>query len=247
MPESALLNDPALHARWASLGSNNSNDSTAGGRNGTWGAAPLYEPKPNGVPVDGASLEFDRTTWLGGINLGLTTNTVTLMAWVYDFNTAVAGSGVLFNRDGGLVNGLNVANGNASRWGFHWNTAAATFNWTGGPLRVFNQWQHVALRVSPTSVSIQVQSLGGVPTEAVLGGTYASVAVGASFEIGRDSVFLSPDRWWGGYLNDVRVYSRTLSFNEVRSIADLNSQDGGMLKLSRPIANNLRLSRQLGG
>jgi hypothetical protein len=222
MGHEALLSDPALHARWASVGSNNPNDSTAGGRNAIWGGAALYEPKPAGVPVEGASFRFDRTTWLGGINLGLTTNTITLMAWVLDDDSAVAGSGLLFNRAGGLVNGLNVANNDRDHWGFHWNTVPATYDWASGPLRTPGQWQHVALRISPTSAVIQVQSPGGQPTESVLAGTYASVAAGASFEVGRDSVFVPPGRYWGGQMNDIRAYSRTLSFAEVASIAVLS-------------------------
>ena len=142
-------------------------------------------------------------------DLQVETNTFTAMAWVKPNGIQPDYTGIVL---GGVSNaaGLNFRPNN--ELAYHWPGGAW---WWGSGLTVpANEWSHVALVVSPMSVKV---ILNGV--EAVHNTTTQPVDMGA--------MWLGSYRAWSsrnmnGLVDEVKLWNRALSLDEVRAQRHLN-------------------------
>ena len=142
-------------------------------------------------------------------DLEVETNTFTAMAWVKPNGIQPEYTGIIL---GGVSNaaGLNFRPNN--ELAYHWPGGA--WWWSSGLIVPEDEWSHVALVVSPTSVKV---ILNGV--EAVHNTTTQPLDMGA--------LWLGSYRAWtsrnmNGLIDEVKIWNRALSLDEVRAQRHLN-------------------------
>lgn len=150
-----------------------------------------------------------------GIPLG-NTNTVTISAWIKPAGTQVSFAGIVFSGNGG-ASGINFRNSN--QIGYHWNDAASSYNWAGGPTITADVWTHVALVVEANKATMYVN---GVPYVNAV--AHSAVNFTEAFTFGNDRNNTS--RTMTGEMDEVRFYNRALTQNEIRELRHLTYPGG---------------------
>ncbi|MBL0315967.1 MAG: LamG domain-containing protein [Flavobacteriales bacterium] len=140
---------------------------------------------------------------------------LTFSAWIKIENVQSSGAGIVFTESGGAC-GLNFWGGN--QIGYHFDNSAATYNYVGGPIIPMGQWVHVALVTTATNATIYVN---GVPY--VNNAANASVNFNGDFYIGNDRNNTS--RTMNGMIDEVCIYNRSLSQNEIRELMHLTKNN----------------------
>lgn len=163
--------------------------------------------------------------------LNITTNNMTLSAWIKPSGTQVSGAGVIFSASGG-ASGLNFTSNN--QLGYHWADGASTYNWTGGPTVPADEWSHVVMVIKDgigTNDTATIY-LNGVPYSRV--GTHNPVAFSSAFQIGKDRNYST--RNFVGKIDEVSIYNRALSMAEVRELMNLtrNNPNTGSMPSADP-------------
>lgn len=152
--------------------------------------------------VDGAN-EFIQTTYGGSLT------TSTWSVWMRANGAQSAYDGLVFSR-GSVTTGLNI-NSTGGNLGYHWNDAANTYNWNGGPTYPQNEWFMAALVVAPTQASIFrfAPSGNASGTNAV---THGSSLIN-DLKFGQDD---GGGRFFNGSIDEVRIsnVARTQSWLE---------------------------------
>lgn len=165
------------------------------------------------VSINGTTNSINGTTnyvRTAAIPLG-TTNTVTMSAWIKLSGTQPSFAGIITTPDGGGCN-LNFRNNN--QIGYHWNGAAATYNYSGGPTIPTNEWTHVALVITPANATIYVN--GRPYTNNVAN---PAVSFSSEFLLGNDRN--NGSRTMNGLIDEVCIYKRALSMQEIRELMNL--------------------------
>ena len=103
----------------------------------------------------------------------------------------------------------------------NWNNASATWNWNSGLVVPASQWTFVALVITANNATMYMKPLGRArmnrATNAVPNS--ASNFRAAPPIIGQDT--LGGNRFFGGTLDDVRIYNTSLSATALASISNL--------------------------
>jgi len=140
----------------------------------------------------------------------ITTNTITMMAWVKSTAVQNDWAGILFIRGNGQAAGLSVLGNGELR--YHWNTGG--YNWSSSARLMQNEWTHVALVVEPGSVTIYKNGIPYKHSVNVNPHAFTSpVAIGADLNGGA--------RFFKGSIDEVCLYNRALSQNEIREYMHL--------------------------
>lgn len=137
---------------------------------------------------------------------GSNNNQITLMAWVRPIGTQSSFAGII-TCNGVNIN-LNLRSNNEI--GFHWNDAASSYNWSTGLYLPANEWSHIALVTSATDVKIY---LNGKAATLTFSTPTLNIAA-RQWSIGRDRTTSS--RTFKGLIDEVCLYNRTLSQDEIR-------------------------------
>jgi photosystem II stability/assembly factor-like uncharacterized protein len=160
--------------------------------------------------------------------INISTNTMTLSCWIKPSGVQTTSSGIIFSGSGG-ASGLNFGSNN--QLGYHWNGNTGTYSWAGGPTIAAGQWSHVALTISPTNATIY---LNGIAYSRSGSYTHPEVLFDQVFKLGRDRV--SSTRYFKGQMDEVCIYNRVLSQNEIRELMHLtkNNPNAGSLPGNDP-------------
>ena len=146
--------------------------------------------------------------------LNLDGASLTATAWVRADGIQSATAHLLSARGKGEdVFGLHV-DGTGTDLRYTWEDASATYNWDTGLIPPLGQWFFVALAVSPTETTIYLGTDDGL-VSATQERKNGPMAFAAPLEIGRDG--LRADRFWKGAMDEVRIWRRTLSEEEIRA------------------------------
>ena len=139
-------------------------------------------------------------------NDGNNTNETTLMAWIRP--TGIQSSyAAIMSCSGANVN-LNLRDNN--ELGFHWNDASSTYGWSTGLIIPANEWSHVALVTTNTTVTIYLNGK-------LISKAYSLPTLNLAnrqWYIGNDRGNTS--RTFKGKLDEVCFYNRALDSNELR-------------------------------
>jgi hypothetical protein len=143
-----------------------------------------------------STLQFNGSTQSANLaTLAVTTNTMTMEAWVYANGAQFTYTGLIMTRkDASYASGLNFSATNTL--GYIWN--GAYWGWTGGPQITPNTWFHVALVIEPTKATIY---LNGVPT--VNTGANPSVTFTDITQLCTDM----GGRFFNGQMKEVRIWN----------------------------------------
>jgi photosystem II stability/assembly factor-like uncharacterized protein len=152
--------------------------------------------------------------------IGITTNTMTISCWIKPSGIQANGAGIVFSASGGAC-GFNFMSNN--QIGYHWANDGGTYNWTSGPTIPADEWSHVAWVVNSTSSIIYWNGVPYTRTAA-----HNAVIFNQIFQLGRDRT--NTGRNFKGEMDEVCIYSRALSQNEIRELMHLtrNNPNAGM-------------------
>lgn len=158
--------------------------------------------------------------------INISTNTITLSAWIKPSGSQSNFAGLIFSASGGAT-GLDYNSNN--KLGYHWNNTSASYNWTGGPTVPTDVWSHVALVITPTSATAY---LNGVPYTNTT--THAVVNFNQAFQFGIDRG--NTARNFKGQMDEVCIYNRALTTNEIRELMNLtrNNPNSRSLPVTDP-------------
>jgi hypothetical protein len=222
----------------------------AGGRHGVYGAAAANGasgatgPRPsegfakfeesNGALKSTVSLA---NSWVTAPAPGVSTDQLTILAWINP-DSLVANAGILFARAGQPATGLNL-NG-AGNLGYHWLDTAGSYSWDSGLTPPLGQWSLVALSVQPDRATMHLINASGAQS-AVATNTHAVRAFIDAIRIGGDPN--SVDRTFDGRIDEVAIYDRALSLEQVQSIYNGETPQGpAELAISRAANGQVTVS-----
>jgi photosystem II stability/assembly factor-like uncharacterized protein/PKD repeat protein len=164
------------------------------------------------TPLAGNALRLQANTdFVRTPPLNITTNRMTLSAWIKPNGNQLDFSGIISSASSGIT-GINFLAGN--RLGYHWQNNAATYGFVGGPIVPLNVWSHVALVVAPDSA---VLYLNGIPYKRT--GAHTVTAFTSGFNIGNDRALTT--RTFKGLIDEVCIHNKALTTNEIRELMHL--------------------------
>ncbi len=141
-------------------------------------------------------------------NLNLNSNSVTLTAWVKRQGQQNDFAGILFARGGNTTAGLSITSDNELR--YHWNDSGWSFN--SGQTVPDGEWTHVALVVSALNAKIYLNGVAATNEQLHLKEEWD-----APLQIGYDN----GDRYFKGQIDEVTVWKKALTQNEIRELMHL--------------------------
>ncbi|MCA0236711.1 MAG: T9SS type A sorting domain-containing protein [Bacteroidetes bacterium] len=143
-------------------------------------------------------------------SLNLNSNTVSITAWVKRNGAQVDFSGLVYARGGTTSSGLSITSSNQLR--YTWDDAAGSYNFNTGFVIPDNTWTHVALVITPTSATVYMNGVPATRTAA-----HAAEAFDTQLKIGLDN----GTRYFKGQVDEVTVWNKSLTQNEVRQLMHL--------------------------
>ncbi len=166
----------------------------------------------NGIidTIAGAAIHLpDNTSFASFKPLNISTNTITYMAWIRP--TAFDNfAGVIFSRGGSnTASGINLING--SKLAFHFGDQGWWHN--DGPVIPVNEWSHVALVISGTTVTYFVNGEQKIQWNDLSGN---AVNFSSDIIMGRDPNYTN--RNFQGNLDEVSIWNRVLNLPEIREM-----------------------------
>ena len=151
--------------------------------------------------------------------LNVSTITMTISCWVKPNGIQVSNAGIVFSGSGGAC-GLNLKSNN--QLGYHWQDASGSYGWNGGPILPSDVWSHVALVISPSSATIYLNGVAYTRTA-----PHAVVDFNTDFRLGRDRT--NSSRNFIGQIEEVAIYNKSMSINEIRELRHLIRPEGNSL------------------
>lgn len=183
-----------------------------------WGAS-VEGPRPPTFPgfnSDNTAVQIAGAAAPGHVAVptpALNTNTVSIVAWINPAAAQADYTGILMTRTGTLA-GFGYTTGN--QLGYTWNNNnSATWGWNSGLQPVDNEWSLAVLVVTTNRATIYLGS-GGAISAAINPITHNVEAWGNLARIGDDAG--GAGRNFNGRLDEVAVFNRALSFEEVAAL-----------------------------
>lgn len=144
-------------------------------------------------------------------DLGMTTNSFTMTAWVKPNGTQPAYTGIVMNN--GAAAGINFKDNN--ELGYHW--PGGQWWWNSGLFAPAGEWTYVALVATPNNITVYAN---GVP----------SVHNINIEPVDMTSLFMGSYQGWGGrnyagQMDEVCLWNRALTQEEIRDIRHLTRTD----------------------
>jgi len=144
-----------------------------------------------------------------------TMTSATFSAWVYSKANQNSYTAISFSRTG-AYGGLQISGAGTNMLTFGWNGPVSEWNANTGLTIPNNKWTFVAGVITPTGATVYMN--GATYTQSQTNPSHTFTA----WTIGRDPEG-DPGRYWNGSLDDVRIYSRALSANEIKQLYNLGS------------------------
>jgi hypothetical protein len=175
--------------------------------------------------VSGTALEFDGKdddVSIGAVNLN--SNTATISAWVRRNGQEDVFSGIVYSRDGETIAGIGSGSTGAPDWkGNHelfycWNDTEDTWAWHSGLIMPDKKWAFVALVLEPTKATLYLGQDGKL-SSAVNKVNHDIEEFDGVTRIGHDKKPNFPPRFFKGTIDDVCIYDRALSADEIEQLA----------------------------
>jgi len=138
-------------------------------------------------------------------------NTVTMTAWIKPTKVHSGWAGIIFTRGATpAISGLNVKATN--QLAYHWHADAATYGFNSNLIVPMNEWSFAALVVAPEKATLY---LDGSQITAENAMAHPATVFSAALVLGSDP---QGGRLFGGGLDDLRVYTRSLTATEIDQV-----------------------------
>lgn len=191
---------------------NNGTDSSGQGNNGDLeGGATTTVPG-----VSGQALSFDGSTQYVNIpsTTGFGNNYATFTAWIYSNANQPTYSSIISSNDGSEI-GLRVSGSGTNQITAGWSNIGGEYDASTGLVIPNGKWTFVAGVINPTNITVYMNASSFVITQT----NNSRSLAGQVWFIGKDS---SPGRFWNGAIDDVRIYNRALSPQEIAQLYNLS-------------------------
>jgi len=153
--------------------------------------------------------------------LKLSSNTVTMTAWVWRRGNPSIYAGIFVSRAGRTTAGISTGSTlDAGGWGvnnllaYNWNDDQAAWSFDSGLLIPEQEWAFVAAVIEPDRATLYMND--GELQSAVNPIAHQIEEFDGIAYIGYDS--FQADRYWPGMIDDVRVYDRALSEAQIQGL-----------------------------
>ena len=157
--------------------------------------------------VPGICMESEESGGYASIPpLNITTNNFTITAWVKPFGIQPDYSGIVMAN--GSAAGLNFRGGN-NTLGYHWPDGGQWW-WDSGLIVPEDEWSYVAMVVTPDDVTLYLNGIPSTQTISISEAEIGSMLVGSYQNWG--------SRYYTGQIDEVRIWNRSLSQNEIREL-----------------------------
>lgn len=143
---------------------------------------------------------------------GLTSNSVTLGAWIRRDGAQTDWAGIAFSRS---TSACGFGFGPSNQLRYHWNDAQSDF--ATGLTAPDHVWTFCALVVEPARATLYMKPLGGAMQSVVNNVAHQPGIFNGAWYLGRDPV---GNRHLKGQIDDARLYGRALSAAEISALAD---------------------------
>ena len=144
-----------------------------------------------------------------------TTSSATICAWIY-LRTTGAFRGIALSRATGALQGI-LENNPGTQIISAWDGSAAETTFNSGLFPALNKWYFIAAAFQGNGTNTYMIDQFGVVQSTFLAINHGSRNITGLWYIGDDIAAVS--RNLNGNICDVRVFSRTLSFNEILTLA----------------------------
>jgi len=198
---------PDLIAWWAcDEGAGNVvSDASGNGHDGTFvNGDPAWVPGNRGSAVE---LYGPTVVEIAPINMELTE--VTMAGWILPDGSQPDWSSFIMTR--GVASGFNVL---GYQLAYHWNDTADSWNYRGGDMIASDDWTFAAVTVEPDKATFYVNGVAGSVNEV----SHASNNWNANIYLGGDGTADWVARRMNGALDDVSMFSRALTAEEIQVI-----------------------------
>jgi hypothetical protein len=174
-------------------------------------------------------------------------NAVTITAWVNPSGGQNPNEGLVTCRSGTTAAGLCYATAaGGANLSYNWNGEPDTFNWNSGLAPTPGVWSFVALVVTPTDATIYVLNTNGTTVNGTISASrHVYPHIIQPFDggalIGDDSAGTGGNRTFNGKIDDVAVFNRALSGNDLLTLYAAGSGTGpfGPNIAVQPVSLNL--------
>ncbi|MFA5106076.1 MAG: LamG domain-containing protein [Candidatus Micrarchaeia archaeon] len=184
----------------------NANDAL-GLNNGTVGGAAL---QATGGKVGGAYSFNGIDSYISMQPLGITTNTLSILAWVKGSATGNF-TGIVFSRDPSQPFGLDINYNNSLAYTWN-NNNASVYRWMSNLTPSVNNWNFIAITISPSNGTIYMSNSTGLYSASNVM-PHILQALSTELRIGSDNY--SSNRFFNGSIDEVAIFNRTLSASEI--------------------------------
>ena len=176
------------------------------------------ECQPDPFPGLAASCAGTGGDYVQTANLGFTSESFTLSAWIKPNGIQNDYTGIIFNDGEGT--GLNFTTGN--QLGFHYEgQGSAAWAWSSGLFVPTDEWSHVAMVVEPNEVVVYLNGEAASRALNLDPTTFTTLKMGSYRGWG--------SRNYNGLIDEVAIWDRALSLSELRQerhITKLENNDG---------------------
>lgn len=169
--------------------------------------------QPGANAVTGRGVYYDGNNDRTSItNPGYNTNTLTITVWVKRDGAQQAWAPFIFTRAGSSVAGFGF--GTTPELRYHWDDTGHDF--ASGLAVPDNQWCLAAMAVSSGGVTLHLRTPEGLQS-ATHSAALAAEAFNGTMFLARDNA-TGNNRYFKGWLDDVRVYNHTLTAQHIESL-----------------------------
>jgi hypothetical protein len=132
----------------------------------------------------------------------------------------------VYSRDGDTIAGIGSGSTGEPDWQvnhelfYTWNDTEDTWAWHSGLIIPDNKWVFIALVLEPTKATLYLGQNGTI-SSATNKVNHLIEEFNGVTRIGHDKKFNFPPRFFKGMIDDVRIYDRPLSPEEIKQLAKL--------------------------
>ncbi|MCF7730747.1 MAG: response regulator [Akkermansiaceae bacterium] len=218
-------NEPGLVGLW-NFEDGTARDSTPNGHDGTLvGQAQIVEaerPAPELAPlIQETVLQLDGATGYAEMPpLGLNGNAMTVTAWVKSDADQRNSAHILSARAAAESTGndtcglfVNAPDGDLR---YNWLDSSEAYDWQSGLKPPIGTWFFVALVMTPTEATLFLNAGDGLKS-ATHAMEHSVMAMAGPLLIGHDQATSQGARYWNGAIDDLRIWKKALSREEIQA------------------------------
>jgi hypothetical protein len=165
---------------------------------------------PAWVPgIHGSAVELVAPTLIEIPPLDMELTETTMAGWIKPNGPQADWSSFIMTR--GLATGFNIL---GLQLAYHWNDDSASWSYRGGDMIADNEWTFAAVTIEPDKATFYINGVAGSVNEI----SHASSNWDANIYLGGDFTYAASDRKMNGALDDVSMFSRALTEEEILTI-----------------------------